>query len=147
MSFTATAAPHDFLNLTGGAIGSMMAVSIGAAVACPDRKVITLQGDGSAMYILPALWTQAREKLNVVTVIYGNRAYSILNNELDRVGATHRGSNAASLISLENPSIDWVLLAAGLGVKAVRAESRQEFEDAFAAAMREPGPLLIEAIL
>lgn len=144
---TATSAAHDFLNLTGGAIGSMMAVSIGAAVASPNRKVVTLQGDGSAMYILPALWTQAREKLDVVTVVYGNRAYSILNNELKRVGATNRGQNTASLMSLENPSINWVNLASGLGVTAVRAESRREFDEAFSRAMHESGPRLIEAVI
>ncbi|ARM90246.1 acetolactate synthase large subunit protein [Rhizobium sp. CIAT894] len=144
---TATAEAHDYLNLTGGAIGSMMAVSIGAAVACPDRKVVTLQGDGSAMYILPALWTQARENLDIVTVIYANRAYRILNNELKRVGAENHGSNAASLMSLENPSIDWVQVAGGLGVGVTRAETPAEFEEAFAHAMRERGPHVIEAIL
>jgi acetolactate synthase I/II/III large subunit len=142
---TEAAAPHDFLNITGGAIGSLMAVSVGAAVACPGRKVITLQGDGSAMYILPALWTQARERLDVVTVIYANRAYSILNNELRRVGAGDPGRRSAPLMSLEDPSIDWVNLATGLGVHAVRAETCRQFADAFADAMKGQGPALIEA--
>ncbi|MCH9272268.1 acetolactate synthase large subunit [Pantoea ananatis] len=141
---TATAAAHDYLNLTGGAIGSMMAVSIGAAVACPDRKVVTLQGDGSAMYILPALWTQARENLDIVTVIYANQAYSILNNELKRVGAINHGSKAASLMSLKNPSINWIQVARGLGVNAIRAETRAEFENAFLSSMLERGPRVIE---
>ncbi|MNG02722.1 putative acetolactate synthase large subunit IlvX [compost metagenome] len=109
----------------------MMAVSIGAAIACPDRQVITLQGDGSAMYILPALWTQAREKLNITTVIYANRAYSILNNELLRVGAGNSGRNAASLMDLTDPIIDWVSLASSMGVDAVRTESRDEFDRAY----------------
>lgn len=87
---TESAAPHDFLNLAGGAIGSMMAVSIGAGIACPDRKVVTLQGDGSAMYILQSLWTQARESVDVVTVIYANRGYRILSNELKRLGSIFR---------------------------------------------------------
>jgi acetolactate synthase I/II/III large subunit len=144
---TATAAPHDFLNLTGGAIGSLMAVSVGAAVACPGRKVITLQGDGSAMYILPALWTQARENLDVVTVIYANRAYSILNNELRRVGANDHGKRSATLMSLEDPSIRWVSLATGLGIQAVRAETARQFEDAFVDAVNGRGPYLIEATI
>lgn len=125
----------------------MMAVSIGAGVACPDRKIVTLQGDGSAMYILPALWTQARENIDVVTVIYANRAYKILDNELLRVGAAREGRNAASLLTLTNPGIDWVRLATGLGVAAVRTESRMEFERAFADAMQQRGPRLIEAVV
>jgi acetolactate synthase-1/2/3 large subunit len=142
----ATAAPHDYLCITGGAIGSMMAASIGAAIACPDRKVVTLQGDGSAMYILPALWTQAREALDIVTVIYANRSYNILNNELRLVGAAE-GRNASSLLNLEHPSLDWMSLAGGLGVDAIRTETRAEFESAFARAMRERGPRLIEAVI
>lgn len=144
---TAGAAAHDFLNVTGGAIGCMMAVSVGAAIACPDRKVVTLQGDGSAMYILPSLWTQAREALDVTTVIYANRAYKILNTELARVGAASGGRNAASLLDLTNPTIDWVSLAHGLGVSAVRAETREEFERAFLQAMATKGPHLVEAVL
>jgi acetolactate synthase-1/2/3 large subunit len=144
---TASAAPHDFLNLTGGAIGSMMAVSTGAGIACPDRKVVTLQGDGSAMYILQSLWTQARENVDVVTVIYANRGYKILSNELKRVGASCEGARAASMFDLENPSLDWVALATGMGVDAVRVESRGSFEDAFAAAMQHRGPKLIEAVI
>jgi acetolactate synthase-1/2/3 large subunit len=144
---TASAAPHDFLNLTGGAIGSMMAVSTGAGIACPDRKVVTLQGDGSAMYILQSLWTQARENVDVVTVIYANRGYKILSNELKRVGASGEGARAASMFDLENPSLDWVALATGMGVDAVRVESRGSFEDAFAAAMQHRGPKVIEAVI
>jgi acetolactate synthase-1/2/3 large subunit len=145
--FTASAAPHDYLNLTGGAIGSMMAVATGAGIACPNRKVVSLQGDGSAMYILPALWTQARENVDVVTVLYANRAYKILDNELLRVGAAREGQNAASLLDLTNPTVDWVRLASGLGVDAVRTETRAAFEDTFASAMRARGPKLIEAII
>lgn len=144
---TESAAPHDFLNLTGGAIGSMMAVSTGAGIACPDRKVVTLQGDGSAMYILQSLWTQARENVDVVTVIYANRGYRILSNELKRVGASSEGAHAASMFDLQNPSLDWVALAKGMGVEAVRVESRGGFEEAFASAMKQRGPNLIEAII
>lgn len=144
---TSTAAPHDFLNMTGGAIGSMMAVSTGAGIACPDRKVVTLQGDGSAMYILQALWTQARENVDVVTVVYANRGYKILNNELKRVGATKEGALAASMFDLTNPTLDWVALANGMGVDAVRTESTKGFEAAFSAAMKSRGPKLIEAVI
>ena len=146
-ALTGTAAPHDYLNLTGGSVGSMMAVSIGAAVACPDRKVVTLQGDGNGMYSLQSLWTQARESLDIVTVIYANRAYNILNNELKRVGAANHGRKAASLMSLENPSIGWVQVAGGLGVNAVSVETRADFENAFSQAMRERGPRVIEAVI
>lgn len=144
---TECAAPHDFLNLTGGAIGSMMAVSTGAGIACPERKVVTLQGDGSAMYILQSLWTQARENVDVVTVVYANRGYRILSNELKRVGASSEGALAASMFDLQNPSLDWVALAKGMGVEAVCVESRGTFEEAFASAMKQRGPRLIEAVI
>ena len=142
-----SAAPHDFLTLSGGAIGSMMAVSIGAGIACPDRKVVSLLGDGSAMYTLQSLWTQARENVDVVTVIYANRGYKILNNELKRVGASPDGERAASMFDLQNPSLDWVALAKGMGVEAVRVESSRDFDAAFASAMKRRGPVLIEALI
>ncbi|MFM0739671.1 acetolactate synthase large subunit [Paraburkholderia xenovorans] len=141
------AAPHDFLNLTGGAIGSMMAVSTGAGIACPQRKIVTLVGDGSAMYTVQSLWTQARENLDVVTVVYANRGYKVLNNELLRVGAASDGPNAASMLDLGAPSLDWVSIGKGLGVASVRANSRRAFEDAFISAIAQRGPRLIEAIL
>jgi acetolactate synthase-1/2/3 large subunit len=144
---TSSSAPHDHLNLTGGALGSMMAVSTGAAIACPDRKVVTLQGDGSAMYILQALWTQARERLDVVTVIYANRAYKILGNELKRVGASAEAHRASSMLDLSDPTLDWVKLAGGMGVEAVRCESLRAFKEAFVSAMSTPGPRLIEAVI
>ena len=144
---TETAAPHDFLTLTGGAIGSMMSVSIGAGIACPDRKVVNLLGDGSAMYTVQALWTLAREKVDAVTVIYANRGYKILNNELKRVGAAQDGVLASSMFDLQNPALDWVALANGMGVPAVRAESRAAFEEAFVAAIEHRGPMLIEAVI
>ncbi|MEM5316385.1 acetolactate synthase large subunit [Paraburkholderia sp. JHI869] len=142
-----TAAPHDLLTLTGGAIGCLMPVSVGASVACPERKVVNLQGDGSAMYTLQSLWTQAREKLDVVTVIYANRGYKILANELKRVGARTDGAHAASMFDLQDPSLDWVALARGMGVEAVRAETRADFDAAFASAMKRRGPTLIEAVI
>jgi acetolactate synthase-1/2/3 large subunit len=144
---TANAAPHDFLTLTGGAIGSMLPVAVGAGIACPERKLVNLIGDGSAMYTVQALWTMAREKIDAVTVIYANRGYKILNNELKRVGAAPDGVKAASMFDLSGPALDWVGLANGMGVDAVRVESRAAFESAFATAMQHRGPLLIEAIL
>jgi acetolactate synthase I/II/III large subunit len=146
-SVTATAAPHDYLSLTGGAIGQGLPVATGAAVACPDRKVVCLEGDGSAMYTLQALWTQARERLDVTTVIFANRSYVILNVELKRVGATGRGPKALSMLDLHNPVLDWVALAQGMGVEASRAETAEAFADQFAAAMAGRGPRLIEAVL
>jgi acetolactate synthase-1/2/3 large subunit len=144
---TATAAPHDFLTLTGGAIGSMLPVSVGAGIACPDRKVVNLIGDGSGMYTVQALWTMAREKIDAVTVIYANHGYKILNNELKRVGAATDGVLAASMFDLQHPDLNWVALAQGMGVDAVRVDSREAFEAAFAAAMAGRGPLLIEAVI
>jgi acetolactate synthase-1/2/3 large subunit len=141
------AAPHDHLALTGGSIGSMIPVATGAAVACPERKVVSVQGDGGAMYTLQALWTQAREKLDVTTVIFANRSYAILLGELMRVGASGDGAKAQSTLDLHDPTLDWVKLAEGLGVEAARAESTERFAGLFADAMRGHGPRLIEAVI
>ncbi|WP_342325174.1 acetolactate synthase large subunit [Kosakonia sp. BYX6] len=141
------AAAHDFLNLAGGALGSMMAVAIGAAVACPDRKIVNLQADGSAMYILQALWTQAREMLNVTTVIYSNGGYQILRKELERTGATGENPLAESLFDIENPSLNWVALANGMGVRAISVRTPQAFEHAFVEAMHNRGPMVIECLI
>lgn len=143
----ATAAAHDYLPLTGGSIGDILPLSTGAAVAAPGRKVVCLEGDGSAMYTLQALWTQAREHLDVLTVIYANRSYAVLNQELRLVEAASQGELAKSLLDLHNPSLDWTKLAGGMGVPAVRAETTQAFAEAFAAALRTPGPQLIEAVI
>jgi acetolactate synthase-1/2/3 large subunit len=141
------AAPHDWLTLTGGAIGQGMPVAVGAAVACPDRKVINLQADGSAMYTNQSLWTMAREKLDTCTVIYNNSAYAILSFELMRVGVENPGERARSMLDLSNPKLDWVKLAAGMGVKATRSSTIAEFKQQFAAAMQTKGPHLIEVML
>jgi acetolactate synthase-1/2/3 large subunit len=143
----ATSAPHEYLPLTGGSIGGILPLSTGAALAAPDRKVVCLEGDGSAMYTLQALWTQARERLDVVTVIYANRSYAVLNQELRLVQAASGGERAKSLLDLHNPTLDWTRLAEGMGVPAVRAETTQAFADAFAAALRQSGPRLIEAVV
>jgi acetolactate synthase I/II/III large subunit len=133
--------------LTGGAIGQGMPVATGAAVACPDRKVVNLQADGSALYTLQSLWTQAREGLDVVTVVYNNRSYAVLNMELSRVGADGGGPKASSLLDLSRPDMDFVSLATGLGVPATRATTAEEFNDQLGRALAEPGPALIEAIV
>jgi acetolactate synthase-1/2/3 large subunit len=143
---TAGAPRHDWLTLTGGAIGQGMPAATGAAVACPDRKVLNLQADGSAMYTLQSLWTQARENLDVTTVIFDNRSYAILNLELSRVGARTDG-NAADLFDLSRPPLDFVSLARGMGVDAARAETADDLVRALERALGEPGPYLIDAIL
>ncbi|MBI5877685.1 MAG: acetolactate synthase large subunit [Chloroflexi bacterium] len=145
---TASASPHDWLVSTGGAIGWGPPVATGAAVACPDRKVLNLQADGSMMYTLQALWTQAREQLNVTTVIYNNRAYRILGIEFGRTGSgAMPGAQAAPLLSLENPQLDFVSLAKGMGVPAVRVTTAEEYSRALAAMLKEQGPNLIEAVI
>ncbi|HWE05465.1 MAG TPA: acetolactate synthase large subunit [Rhizomicrobium sp.] len=146
-SYTAGAPPHDLLSLTGGSIGLGVPMATGAALACRDRKVVCLQGDGGAMYTLQALWTQAREKLDVTTVIFANRSYYILNIELMRVGAENPGPKALSMLDLHNPELDWVSLARGMGVEASRVETNADFASAFADAMKSPGPRLIEVVL
>jgi acetolactate synthase-1/2/3 large subunit len=147
-SYLATrgAAPHDFLTNTGGAIGQGLPAAAGAAVACPQRKVLCLLADGGAMYTLQALWTLAREKLDVTVVLFANRSYAILQMELARVGATseHR---ARSLLALDQPDPSWTRLAEGMGVEASRSENAEEFDDQLADAMRRRGPRLIEAVL
>ncbi|UVA80990.1 acetolactate synthase large subunit [Pandoraea commovens] len=142
---TTGAAPHDFLALTGGAIGSGLPMGTGAAVACPDRKVVCLQADGSGMFTLQSLWTQARERLDVVTIIFANRGYAILHNELKQVGAGVAGHNARRMLDVVDPTLDWVHLAAGMGVEAACVNTLEAFDDVFAMAMRQRGPFLIEA--
>jgi acetolactate synthase-1/2/3 large subunit len=143
----ASAPPHTWLTLTGGAIGQGLPCATGAAIACPDRKVVAFQADGSGLYTLQALWTQARESLDVTTIICANRTYRILQIELMRSGIAEPGHAARRLTDLSEPALDWVRLATGMGVPAARAEDAEtlvrEIERAFAA----PGPHLIEAIL
>jgi acetolactate synthase I/II/III large subunit len=145
-SATAGAPPHDWLSLTGGAIGQGLPVATGAAIACPDRPVLALEADGSAMYTMQALWTHAREQLDVTTVIFSNRAYAILTMELERTGA-RAGPTARDLLDLSRPDIDFTALAAGMGVPATRASTATEFAVQLKTALAEPGPHLIEAAL
>jgi acetolactate synthase-1/2/3 large subunit len=141
---TAGAPPHDWLTLTGGAIGQGLPVATGAALACPGRPVLALEADGSAMYTISALWTHAREQLDVTTVIFSNRSYAILGMELDRVTAD-AGEAARGLLDLSRPGIDFTALAAGMGVPASRAATTGEFAAQLRTALAEPGPHLIEA--
>jgi len=141
------AAQHDWLQLTGGAIGQGLPLAVGAAVACPDRKVIALQADGGGMYTLQALWTMAREALDVTTVILNNGSYAILNIELMRVGVKNPGPKALSMLDLKNPAIEWTKLSEGMGVPAVRVDSAEGFHAALKGALAHKGPRLIEAMI
>lgn len=143
---TAGAPRHDWLTLTGGAIGIGLPLAVGAAVAAPDRKVLALQADGSAMYTIQALWTMAREQLDVTTVLYNNHSYAILNMELQRVGASP-GPKALDMLDLSRPDLDFTSLATGMGVDAVRATTADELTTALERALGEAGPHLIEAML
>jgi len=146
MGATAGCPKHDWLTLTGGAIGIGLPLSVGAAVAAPDRPVVNLQADGSAMYTIQALWTMAREGLDVTTVLFNNRSYAILNMELQRVGASP-GPKALDMLDLSRPDLSFVSLAQGMGVDAVLADSAESFTSALERALREPGPHLIEALV
>ncbi len=141
---TAAAAPHDWLQNMGGSIGFSTPVATGAAVACPDRKVICMVGDGSAMYTIQSLWTQAREGLNVVTIVFANRIYQILRGEFDGVGAGEPGKRAQDMLKIDRPTIDFVALARGMGVAARAVSTADDLNKALAEAIAEPGPRLIE---
>jgi acetolactate synthase I/II/III large subunit len=144
---TAGGPVHDWLCLTGGAIGQGMPVATGAAVASPDRKVLSLEADGSAMYTLQSLWTQARESLDVTTVIFNNGSYAILEMELDRVGAGTPGPRAHAMLDLARPDLDFAALARGMGVPGTRATTAEEFTDQLERALAADGPVLVEAVL
>jgi acetolactate synthase-1/2/3 large subunit len=145
--FTTNAAPHDYLGLTGGSIGWGLPVAVGAAVAKPASKIVCLHGDGGAMYTIQALWTQAREKLDVIDVVFANRSYAILNIELARVGAGNGGPKALSMLDVGSPTLDFVKIAEGQGVHATRATTAEEFDTQFEHAVKNPGPHLIEVVL
>jgi acetolactate synthase-1/2/3 large subunit len=144
---TQTCAPHTAMYLTGGGIGWGFPAATGAAVACPNQPVLALQGDGGGMYTPQALWTQAREGLNVTNLVFSNRKYQILNVELARAGIDKPGPMASSLTDLTNPSIDWVGLAKSLGVPATKPANAEELHDQLDVAYREPGPHFIEVEL
>lgn len=144
---TQGAPPHDWLILTGGAIGEGLPLALGAALACPQRKVVALEADGSAMYTLQSLWSMVRENADVTVVIMNNRSYAILNIELARVGAGEPNEKTLSMFDLSNPGLDFVALARGMGMSASRVTTAEEFHRHFAAAMARPGPCLIDAMV
>src|ERR1700739_4922016 len=148
---TAGAPTHDWLTLTGGAIGYGLPNAVGAAIAAPDRPVLCLQADGSAMYTPAALWPMAREQLDVTTVIYNNGAYDILRLKLQRVGAQTAGATpgprAQAMLDLDPPRMDFVAMATGMGVPARRAATAEDFTAALADALSTPGPQLIDAVI
>ncbi len=144
---TAGAPPHDWLCLTGGAIGQGLPVAVGAAVAARDRRVVALEADGSAMYTVQSWWTMAREGLDVTTIVLNNRSYAVLNMELNRVGAEKPGPRARAMLDLDHPGLDFRQLAAAQGLHAARAETAEEFCDALAKALATPGPSVVEAIV
>jgi acetolactate synthase-1/2/3 large subunit len=139
--------PYSHLTLTGGAIGQGMPCALGAALACPDRKVINIEADGSAMYTLQALWSQAHEKANVITLICSNRKYFTIEYECLRAGYSSLGKEAKALMSLDNPPLDWVKLSHGMNVPAVSVSTAEELVKGLKAALNESGPHLIEAVL
>ncbi len=144
---TAGAAPHDWLTAMGGSIGFAMPLAVGASIAAPDRRVLVLEGDGSGMYTLQALWTMAREGLNATVVVFANHAYKILRGELTGVGAGTPGPRAAQMLDLDRPELDWVSLATGMGVPATRATELGAFATQLRAALAQPGPSLIELVI
>jgi len=141
------AARHDLLPVTGGSIGQGLPVAVGAAVASPGRKVVALEADGSGMYSLQSLWTMAREKLDILVIVFANRRYRILDVEMQRTGAGAPGLHADRMLDLSNPGLDWVSLAHGHGVEAVSAGNLPDFAACLMSAMHRPGPFLIEAVL
>ncbi|HKY14715.1 MAG TPA: thiamine pyrophosphate-dependent enzyme, partial [Microthrixaceae bacterium] len=143
----AGAAPHDWLCITGGSIGIGLPLAVGAAVAAPDRRVLCLESDGSAMYTLQALWTMAREGLDVTTVVANNGSYAVLNMELSRVGAEAGGPKARAMLDLHRPDLDFASMARGMGVDATRATTAEELTDQLERALATPGPTLIDAVL
>ena len=144
---TATAAAHDRMNNTGGSIGNCLPLATGAAAACPERRVVAISGDGSAMYTIQSLWTMARERQDVTVVILANRGYQILRIELENVGATGYGRNAQRMFDVEDPTLDFVAIAKGHGVPGVRVTKAEDLEAELARANTTPGPFLIEAVL
>jgi len=144
---TAGAPPHDWINNRGGSIGYGLPVAIGAAIACPERKVIAMIGDGSAMYTVQALWTMARENLDVTVLIFANGSYKILRGELTNVGVQNPGPRAIDMLTLNRPDLDWVSLARGMGVPGVKVETAEALAKAVDVGLRTGGPNLIQVVL
>lgn len=146
-AMTAGAPKHDLITLTGGAIGQGLPNAVGAAIACPDRPVLALIGDGTAMYTIQSLWTMAREQLDVTSIIFNNASYSVLNIELERVGAESVGEKALSQLDLKGPVMNFSQLAQGMGVHGIRVHTAEEMIKALQYALSHPGPHLIEAVV
>lgn len=144
---TRDAAPHDWLTNMGGSIGYGLPVAVGAAIAAPGRRVIALEGDGSAMYTLQSLWTMARESLDVTVVVFANRSYQILNGEYAQVGAGAPGARATSMLTIDRPALEWVALATGHGLPACRVSTLGQFADALRRSLSTEGPSLVEVVL
>ena len=147
LGLTAGARPHDVLQNMGGSIGFGTPVATGAALACPDRRVFCMVGDGSAMYTIQSLWTQARESLNVTTIVFANNSYQILKVEYANMGFGAPGPQALGLIDIDRPRIDWVAMGKSMGCPAVRVDNARDFHDSMVRSAGEPGPLLIEVCL
>ncbi len=143
---TAGAPPHDWINNRGGAIGYGLPVAIGARIACPERKVIAFEGDGSAMYTVQSLWTMARENLDITVLVFANRSYNILRGELTNVGVQNPGPRAVDMLSLDRPDLDWVQLANGMGVEAARVDDLDGLRRALDAGLQSDGPYLVELV-
>ena len=141
---TAGAPPHTWLNNRGGSIGYGLPVATGAAIACPGQKVIALEGDGSAMYTVQSLWTIARENLDVTIMVFSNRSYKILRGELTNVGVQNPGPRAVDMLSLNRPDLDWVQMAAGMGVAGTKVSDCKALAKAFEYGLAQDGPYLIE---
>jgi acetolactate synthase I/II/III large subunit len=146
-AMTRGAPPHDWLQITGGSIGIGPPLAVGAAVACSDRPVVALQADGSSMYTIQGLWTQARENLDITTVLFNNRSYACLHQELTKVGAENPGRKAMDMLNLDRPELDFVSLARGMGVDGARVTTADEFNNQLKAGLATQGPYLIEVML
>ena len=147
MAATTGAPPHDWLGNTGGSIGIALPLAVGAAVACPARRVLCLTADGSGMYAVQALWTMAREGLNVTTVVFANRSYAVLKREFEALGVGAPGPRAAELFDIGRPTLNWVHLAKGMGVPASRVTTLDAFAKAMRDGLESAGPCLIEVPL
>ena len=145
--FTEGSKPHTWLSNCGGSIGFALPAATGASIACPDRKVIALEGDGSGMYTLQSLWTIARENLNVTVLIFANQSYRILHGELHNVGVQNPGPSAINMLTLNNPSLDWVSLSKGMGIDAKKVHDTDQLYSVFKDALNLQGPFLIEVMI
>jgi acetolactate synthase I/II/III large subunit len=147
MAASVGAPPHEWLCNTGGSIGIALPLAVGAAVACPGRRVLCLTADGSGMYTAQALWTMAREGLNVTTVVFANRTYAVLHREFSGLGVGAPGQRASNLFDIGRPDLDWVHLAKGMGVPGIRVDNLESFSKALRDGFNAEGPTLIEVLL